>query len=108
MKVLITGGAGYIGSHTAVELIAAGHDICVVDNYSNSSPAAIDRIRMLTDRPFNAYDCDVRDRERLMAVRRDMKDLRAALSACAGFSSGAGGAESSTTRPSSSRMMRVA
>ncbi|MCR5689740.1 MAG: UDP-glucose 4-epimerase GalE [Clostridiales bacterium] len=68
MKVLITGGAGYIGSHTAVELIAAGHDICVVDNYSNSSPAAIDRIRMLTDRPFNAYDCDVRDRERLMAV----------------------------------------
>ncbi|MBQ5612889.1 MAG: NAD-dependent epimerase/dehydratase family protein, partial [Clostridia bacterium] len=45
MAILVTGGAGYIGSHTAVELLAAGEDIIIVDNYCNSSPRALERIK---------------------------------------------------------------
>ena len=44
MKVLLTGGAGYIGSHTVVEMCAAGHEVVVVDNFSNSSPRAMARV----------------------------------------------------------------
>ena len=45
MRVLVTGGAGYIGSHTCVELLAAGHDVVVVDNLSNSKETALERVR---------------------------------------------------------------
>ena len=45
MRVLVTGGAGYIGSHTLVELLGQGHDACVVDSFVNSSPAVLDRVR---------------------------------------------------------------
>ena len=48
MNVLVTGGAGYIGSHTAVELIAAGYDILIADNYSNSHPEAVRRLGEIT------------------------------------------------------------
>ena len=44
MKVLLTGGAGYIGSHTAIEMTEAGHDVVVVDNFSNSSPKSMQRV----------------------------------------------------------------
>ena len=44
MTILVTGGAGYIGSHTAVELLEAGHDVVVVDNLSNASPKAVERV----------------------------------------------------------------
>ena len=44
MNILLAGGAGYIGSHTAVELLEAGHDVVIVDNYCNSSPEAVKRI----------------------------------------------------------------
>ncbi|MGZ4698413.1 NAD-dependent epimerase/dehydratase family protein, partial [Oryzihumus sp.] len=44
MRVLVSGGAGYIGSHTVVQLIAAGHDVLVVDNFANSKPAVVNRL----------------------------------------------------------------
>ena len=52
--VLVSGGAGFIGSHVTVELIEAGYDVVVVDNYSNSSPKALDRVRAITGKDFPA------------------------------------------------------
>ena len=49
MRVLVSGGAGYIGSHTLLELMASNHDVCVFDNFSNSSPVVIDRVRSLSN-----------------------------------------------------------
>jgi len=61
MAILITGGAGYIGSHTGVELLAAGYDIIVVDNFINSKPAAISRIKQISGRDFKFYEADLLD-----------------------------------------------
>ena len=58
MKILLTGGAGYIGSHTAVELLAAGHDIVIGDNFSNSKKDVIDRIKQIAKRDFKLYEID--------------------------------------------------
>lgn len=63
MSVLVTGGAGYIGSHTCVELINAGIDVVIVDNFYNCKKSSLDRIRALVDRDFKFYECDIRDRE---------------------------------------------
>ena len=71
MLVLLAGGAGYIGSHTAVQLLEAGHDVVIVDNYSNSSPEAVKRIAEITGRPVRAYEADVKDRD---AVSRIMQE----------------------------------
>jgi len=60
-KILVTGGAGYIGSHTAVELLNAGKDIVIVDNFCNSKPEAIDNIKKITGRDFSFYEADLRD-----------------------------------------------
>jgi UDP-glucose 4-epimerase len=61
--VLVTGAAGFIGSHTAVELLQHGYDVVVVDNYSNSSPLALDRVSKITNRGFaGVYTGDIRDR----------------------------------------------
>ena len=68
MSILVTGGAGFIGSHTAVELLNAGYDIVVVDNYVNSSPRALDRIREITGRDFAAYEVDLCDKTALERV----------------------------------------
>ncbi|MDR1630803.1 MAG: UDP-glucose 4-epimerase GalE [Oscillospiraceae bacterium] len=68
MSILVTGGAGYIGSHTCVELIHAGHDVVVLDNFSNSSLAAVDRTRALAGEDFSLYRCDIRDREGLRNI----------------------------------------
>ena len=62
MSILITGGAGFIGSHTCVEFLNAGYDIVVLDNYSNSSPKSLDRVSGITGKSFSVYDCDIRDR----------------------------------------------
>ena len=68
MKTLVTGGAGYIGSHTAIELHNAGHEVVIIDNLSNSAPAAVTALRSLTrdDLPF--VECDIRDRVALDRV----------------------------------------
>ncbi len=68
MKVLVTGGAGYIGSHTCIELLQAGHIPVVVDNFSNSKPEAMRRVREITGRDFPVHTIDVRDRAALTAV----------------------------------------
>ena len=61
MSVLITGGAGFIGSHTAVEFLNAGYDIVIMDNFSNSKPVVLDRIREITGRDFKFYKADLLD-----------------------------------------------
>ncbi|MCC8043014.1 MAG: UDP-glucose 4-epimerase GalE [Oscillospiraceae bacterium] len=63
MSILVTGGAGYIGSHTCVELLNAGEDIVVVDNFSNSNPRVLDVIKSLTGKDFPFYEADLLDRE---------------------------------------------
>lgn len=71
MKILITGGAGYIGSHTIVELISAGHAAVVVDNLSNASVESLRRVEQITDTSVPFYRIDVRDRESLNQVFKD-------------------------------------
>lgn len=66
--ILVTGGAGYIGSHTCVELLAAGHDLVVFDNLSNSKPAVLDRVAQIAGRGLGFIEGDVRDREALRRV----------------------------------------
>jgi UDP-glucose 4-epimerase len=66
--VLVTGGAGFIGSHTCVELLEHGHDVVVVDDHSNSTPAALDRVAKITGRSVVLYEGDVRDRRLLDVV----------------------------------------
>ncbi len=61
MKILVTGGAGYIGSHTCVELLAAGHEVIVFDNFCNSSPEAIKRVRQISGKEVPLIEGDIRD-----------------------------------------------
>ncbi len=61
MKVLVTGGAGYIGSHTCLELLESGHDVIVIDNLCNSNPKSLNRVRELTGKDLTFYEGDVRD-----------------------------------------------
>lgn len=64
MRVLVSGGAGYIGSHTVVQLVAAGHDVLIVDNFANSKPAVINRLEALTDRHLPVHAFDLRDHDK--------------------------------------------
>jgi len=66
--VLVTGGAGFIGSHTCVELLSHGHEVIVVDDFSNSSPAVLDAVQKLAGRPLVLHEADLRDRAALHAV----------------------------------------
>ncbi len=68
MKILVTGGAGYIGSHTCVELLAAGYEVVIVDNLCNSKIAAVRRIEEITRRRPVFYQADLRDRNMLDAL----------------------------------------
>lgn len=68
MRILITGGAGYIGSHTALELLRAGHDVVVVDNLVNSHEEALRRVQKLAGRGLRFYRVDLLDRDALAAV----------------------------------------
>ena len=67
-RFLITGGAGYIGSHTCVELIAAGHQVCIVDNLCNSKRAVLERIARISGRAPEFFEADVRDAQALDRV----------------------------------------
>lgn len=68
MTVLVTGGAGYIGSHTVVQLLDAGHPVVVLDNLCNSQRASLDRVRQITQKDVTFVKADVRDRQALREV----------------------------------------
>lgn len=68
MAILVTGGAGYIGSHTVVELQEAGYDVVVVDNLSNSSEVSLKRVEKITGKPVRFYKTDILDREGLEEI----------------------------------------
>jgi UDP-glucose 4-epimerase len=71
MSILITGGAGYIGSHTCVELLESGQEIVVVDNFSNSSAVSLERVRQITGRNFKHYEVDLADLPGLREIFRN-------------------------------------
>lgn len=73
MRVLLTGGAGYIGSHTVVEMSAAGHDVVVVDNYYNSSPRAMERVEKIVGKKIPLYEADVADEAAMDRIFAEQK-----------------------------------
>lgn len=73
MSILVTGGAGYIGSHTCIELMKAGYDIVVVDNFYNSKREALKRVAELSGKQFAFYECDIRDKKGLDHVFKQEK-----------------------------------
>ena len=83
MAVLVTGGAGFIGSHTAVELLNAGKEIVIVDNFSNSKPKALEAIKKITGKDFKFYEIDYLDQKALEKVFEE-NDIEAVLN-FAGF-----------------------
>ena len=68
MKVLVTGGAGFIGSHTIVELLNKNYEVVCVDNFCNSKRSVIDKIKTITNKNFVLYDCDICDYDRLEQI----------------------------------------
>ena len=68
MSILVTGGAGFIGSHTTVELLKAGREIVMIDNFSNSKPEVLDKIKKITGKDFKFYEIDYLDRKALEKV----------------------------------------
>ena len=73
MAVLVTGGAGFIGSHTCVELLNSGREIVVIDDFSNSKPQAIEAIKKITGKDFKFYELNYLDREKLEKVFEENK-----------------------------------
>lgn len=73
MKVLVNGGAGYIGSHTVVELLEEGKEVVVVDNFSNSNPIVLDRISKITNKDFKFYEIDTTNEKSLEVVFKENK-----------------------------------
>ena len=73
MSILVTGGAGFIGSHTAVELLNAGKEIVIIDDFSNSKPKSLEAIKKITGKDFKFYEMDYRDREKLEKVFEENK-----------------------------------
>ena len=65
MSILITGGAGYIGSHTVVELLNLDKEVIIVDNFSNSNPIVLDRIKDITGKKFKFYEIDTTNENNL-------------------------------------------
>lgn len=79
MSVLVTGGAGYIGSHTVVELLNRGEKIIIVDNFSNSKPEMLNKIRKITNKDFKFYEVDLLDRENLDKVFAENSDIESVI-----------------------------
>ena len=71
MKILVTGGTGYIGSHTCVELLNAGFEVVVLDNFSNSKPKTIDSIKKITNKDFKFYEGDMIDKNLLDKIFKE-------------------------------------
>lgn len=73
MKILVTGGTGYIGSHTVVELQNSGYEVVILDNLSNSSPKVLDRVEKITGKKAKFYEADILDREALTKIFSEEK-----------------------------------
>ena len=73
MAILVTGGAGYIGSHTCVELLNAGYEVVVLDNLSNASEKSLDRVKALTGKDLAFYKGDILDRDILNRIFSEQK-----------------------------------
>ena len=73
MNILLAGGAGYIGSHTAVELLNSGHDVIIADNYSNSDPKAIERIKEIAEKNVLSYNADITDKLAVSEIFKNNK-----------------------------------
>ena len=73
MSILVTGGAGFIGSHTCVELLNAGYEIVVVDNLYNSNEKSLERVKELTGKDFSFYPFDIRDKENMRTIFENHK-----------------------------------
>ncbi len=78
MAILLPGGAGFIGSHTAVELLNAGKEIVIIDNFSNSKPQVLDAIKKITGKDFKFYEMDYMDKEKLEKVFEE-NDIEAVM-----------------------------
>ena len=76
MSILVTGGAGFIGSHTCVELLESGYDVVVIDNLCNSNPKSLDRVTELTGKPVKFYEGDVRDEALLRKIFAERNHCR--------------------------------
>lgn len=73
MKILVTGGTGYIGSHTAVELLNSGYEIVIIDNFSNSKSDVLDKIKLITNKDFKFYKGDVCNKDLLRKIFNENK-----------------------------------
>ena len=79
MAILVSGGAGYIGSHTCVELLAAGYDIVVADNYYNSCPEALARVKKIAGKDFRFVEADMTDKDAVEKIFAENEDIDCVL-----------------------------
>ena len=79
MSILVTGGAGFIGSHTCVELLNAGYEVVVVDNLYNSSKEALKRVEEITGKSVKFYEADIRDKEAMNAIFDKETDVESVI-----------------------------
>ena len=79
MAILVSGGAGYIGSHTCIELLNAGYDIVVADNYYNASPVVLDRVKQITGKDFRFYQADMTKHEDVEKIFAECPDIDAVI-----------------------------
>ena len=79
MAILVSGGAGYIGSHTCIELLNAGYDVVVADNYYNASPVVLDRVKQITGKDFRFYNADMTKHEDVEKIFTECPDIDAVI-----------------------------